>query len=101
MLVSGAGRDELAAAGVGWVVVESGHAPALALPVAYRDDDLTVYQVGGDAPPASHRAVMVSAHAVWLAQLLLGLVAMTVGRVRSRQADRREQKVHGPQGGDE
>ncbi|MDG4663057.1 hypothetical protein [Mycobacterium sp. 236(2023)] len=104
MLVSGAGRDELAAAGVGWVVIENpenGQAPALTLPVAFRDVDLTVYDVGGDAPPASHRAVMIAAHAVWLAQLLLGLVAMTAGRLRSNQADRRKQDVHGPQGGDE
>ena len=56
MLLSGADRDQLADAGVGWVVVESGGAAdTLALPVAYHDDDLTVYRVGGDFPEAPGR----------------------------------------------
>ena len=70
LLVAGADREALARAGVGWVVVESGGETApLALPVAYRDDDLTVYRVGGDYPAASHRPVMIAAHLVWLAML--------------------------------
>ena len=48
MLLSGADREALARAGVGWVVVESsGKTTPLDLPVAYRDDDLTVYRIGG------------------------------------------------------
>ncbi len=102
MLTSGAARDELAAAGVGWVVVENpGSAPELALPVAYRDDDLVVYQVGGDSPRSSHRAVMLAAHAVWLAQLALALIAMTIGRRRSRQAHRRDEDMQRPEGRDQ
>ena len=59
LLLTGADRDTLARAGVGWVVVESGDAGqrALALPVAYRDDDLTLYRVGGDHRQASRRGI--------------------------------------------
>ena len=61
MLLAGADRDQLADAGVGWVVVESGsEATALALPVAYHDDDLTVYRVGGDHAAASGRGVVLA-----------------------------------------
>ncbi|MDZ4266396.1 MAG: hypothetical protein U1D00_11985 [Mycobacterium sp.] len=92
LLVSGADRERLAAAGVGWVVIEQGDngahgedgAPTLALPVAYRDADLTVYAVGGDTPPSPHRAVMVAAHAVWLGLLGLGLAGMLLLALRRR-----------------
>ena len=61
LLLSGADRDKLAAAGVGWVVVETDwttgcSAPALPLPVAYQDEDLTLYRVGGDHPAARAEA---------------------------------------------
>ena len=85
LLVSGAGREQLAAAGVGWVVVE-GSGSALALPVAYRDADLTVYAVGGDTPASPHRAVMLAAHWVWLGLLSFGLIGMLVLRLRRRPA---------------
>lgn len=85
LLISGAGREQLADAGVGWVVVE-GSAPDLALPVAYRDTDLTVYAVGGDAPASPHRAVMLAAHGVWLGLLSFGLFGMLVLRLRRRPA---------------
>ena len=79
LLVTGADRETLARAGVGWVVVESGGETApLALPVAYRDEDLTVYRVGGDYPAASHRPVMIAAHLVWLAMLVIGAAGMSV-----------------------
>ncbi len=77
MLLSGADRNQLAEAGVGWVVVESGGAAdTLALPVAYRDDDLTVYRVGGDFPEASGRSLVLAAHLAWLALLAAGLVGL-------------------------
>ncbi|MGV0872609.1 hypothetical protein [Mycolicibacterium sp. XJ879] len=83
MLLRGASRDELAQAGVGWVVVESGGATVrLPLPVAYTDDHLTLYRVGADHPGASARPLMIAAHVVWLAALLAGLVGMTVARLR-------------------
>ena len=79
LLVTGADRETLARAGVGWVVVESGGETApLALPVAYRDEDLTVYRVGGDYPAASHRPVLIAAHLVWLAMLVIGAAGMSV-----------------------
>lgn len=92
MLLSGAGVDELARAGVGWVVVESGKgsiplAP-LALPLAYRDEALTLYRVGGDHPAAEHRGVLIAAHLVWLATLGVGAVGTLVGASRSRRARR-------------
>jgi hypothetical protein len=75
MLLGGADRDQLAAAGVGWVVVESGDAAdALALPVAHRDDDITLYRVGGDHPQAPGRGIVLAAHLAWLALLVGGMV---------------------------
>ncbi len=83
LLDAGADREALARAGVGWVVVESGGETApLALPVAYRDDDLTVYRVGGDYPAASHRPVMIAAHLVWLALLAIGAAGMALSTAR-------------------
>ena len=67
---------DLAGAGVGWVVDEGGGPPRLRLPVAYTDDDLVVYRVGGDRPAAPHRGVMIAAHLVWLVTLVGGLVGM-------------------------
>jgi hypothetical protein len=96
------------------VVVESAGSTPLALPVAYRDDDLTLYRVGGersdggwvggersdggwvggersdggwvggDHPAATHRGVLIAAHLVWLAALIVGAVGMLAGRFRKR-----------------
>jgi hypothetical protein len=92
LLLAGASRDELAAAGVGWVVVENiwntgWSAPALTLPVAYRDDDLTLYRVGGDHPAASGRAAMLAVHWAWLGTLMLSgvLAAGLALRARARR----------------
>lgn len=80
MLLEGASRRELADFGVGWVVIESGSA-TLDLPVAYRDGDITLYDVGGTAPAASGRPLMIGAHALWLAILLgAGLGAVLTRR---------------------
>jgi hypothetical protein len=90
LLLSGADRDKLATAGVGWVVVETDWAtdyspPALPLPVAYHDEDLTLYRVGGDHPAAAGRAVVLAAHWVWLGLLTLcGLLALGLGLRRAR-----------------
>ncbi|MCV7368892.1 hypothetical protein CRI77_00555 [Mycolicibacterium duvalii] len=97
LLLSGADRDALAAAGVGWVVVE-GPGPELDLPLAYRDPDLTVYAVGGRTAESTLRTTMIAAHAVWLGQLVTGLLAMLLG---SRRAHRRDHQVDRPQGGDQ
>ncbi|MCU1698865.1 MAG: hypothetical protein JWR34_4928 [Mycobacterium sp.] len=83
LLTSGADAAEVSHAGVGWVVVESGGAP-LALPVAYRDDDLTLYRMGGDHPASAHRGVLIAAHLIWLAALIVGAVGMLAGRFKLR-----------------
>lgn len=94
VLLAGGDRDKLAAAGVGWVVVENvwhtgWSAPALPLPVAYQDDDVTLYKVGGDRDAAAGRAIVLAAHFVWLGVLILsGLLA---GGLRVR----RRRRVHG------
>ena len=87
MLLSGADRDQLAAAGVGWVVVESGDAAdALALPIAYHDDDITLYRAGGDHPQAPGRGIVLAAHLAWLAMLVGGLAGLLAG-LRRRVSD--------------
>ena len=90
LLLSGADRDKLADAGVGWVVVENNWAtgwspPKLALPVAYHDDDLTLYRVGGDHPAASGRGIVLAAHFAWLGLLLGSLLALGVLATRRRR----------------
>jgi hypothetical protein len=84
MLLRGASRAELSAAGVGWVVVESG-AGGLDLPEAYRDDDLTVYRIGGSAPSSPHRGLMIGVHLGWLAVLTGGACGMAVTALRRRR----------------
>lgn len=77
LLESGASGDRLADAGVGWVVVEGAAAP-LDLPVTYRDDDITLYRVGGDAVGADHRGLLIATHLVWLATLVAGLIGAAI-----------------------
>jgi hypothetical protein len=71
LALDGAGADELARAGVGWVVVET-PGSGLNLPVAYADDDLTLYRVGGEHPGAQRRGLLIAAHLGWLAALVVG-----------------------------
>ena len=85
LVLAGAGVDELAGAGVGWVVVE-GAGPRLRLPLALADPDVTVYRVGGDRPAAPHRGLLIAAHLVWLATLLAGALGMAATAVTRRRA---------------
>jgi hypothetical protein len=91
MLSTGASQEELADAGVGWVIVESHRAATpLVLPVAYRDNALVVYRVGGDHPPASGRGIVLAAHWVWLALLVgSGAVALWLRRSTTSHWPRR------------
>ena len=83
LLLSGADRDTLARAGVGWVVVESANfATALALPVAYRDANLTVYRVGGDRPDLGDDAQV--ALEVLSGEARVGLAPVVVGELLGR-----------------
>ena len=88
LLTSGATAEELARRGVGWVVVESGSAPPLALPVAYRGDDLVLYRVGGDQPVSPHRAALIATHLIWLAALAVGAIGMVACALRGRRGGR-------------
>lgn len=83
LLESGAEADELARAGVGWVVVEGAAAP-LDLPVVFADNDITLYRVGGTGTPAAQRGLLIAAHLVWLATLIAG-VAGSAGAALSRR----------------
>jgi hypothetical protein len=47
--------------------------------VAFRDDDLTLYRVGGDHPASAHRGVLVAAHLIWLAALIVGAIGSVLG----------------------
>jgi hypothetical protein len=85
LLLAGADARELADAGVGWVVVESGRAPTLStLPVAYHDSDVTLYRVGGDGPSASHRPLLIAMHLIWLATLGVGAAGAVMNFHRRR-----------------
>lgn len=91
MLVEGADQSLLTDAGVGWVVVESsgvqsgGATEQLPLPVAYTDEDITLYRVGGSSPPADGRGVVLAAHLAWLALLLVSAGFSLVAAVRRRR----------------
>ncbi|MEE6166578.1 MULTISPECIES: hypothetical protein [unclassified Mycolicibacterium] len=74
MLLSGATTQQLADAGVGWVVRET-------------DGDVVVQRIGGSAPAATHRGLLIAAHLVWLGLLVVtgvGLAAQTVRDARRR-----------------
>ncbi|POX99569.1 hypothetical protein C3469_27750 [Mycobacterium kansasii] len=86
LLLRGADPSALARAGVGWVVVESDSAGDMGsaartldrLTPTYRDTELALYRVGGQADGvavAGLRATML-AHWVWLCLLLAGAAGM-------------------------
>jgi hypothetical protein len=92
MLLAGTDPAALKAAGVTWLVVESGTPgetgtaarTVSALPPDYRDGDLTLYRVGGGtgrAAAAARRAAVI-AHLAWLAMLTAGAVGMAVSAWR-------------------
>ncbi|WP_099021479.1 hypothetical protein [Mycolicibacterium palauense] len=99
LLLGGADPDRITDAGVGWVLVESGTggetgsaARTLSyFPVVYRDEDLTLYRVGGDAAGAGaeRRRAVVAAHLAWLAVLVGGAAAMLAGGAAAMLTRRR------------
>lgn len=94
MLLAGADPDALTQAGVGWVVVEKGTpgttgASARTLqkvPVAYEDDDIALYRVGGTSAPAPQhdRIIMVIAHLAWAGVLVGAALWLAAAGFRSR-----------------
>ncbi|WP_236732275.1 hypothetical protein [Mycolicibacterium peregrinum] len=80
LMRSGADRQTMADAGVGWLVVETNGVPAeLDLPVAYRDADVALYRIGGDHRASPHRNMLIAAHLVWLLAVVGGAVGMAAG----------------------
>lgn len=89
LMRSGADRQRMADAGVGWLVVETNGVPAeLDLPVAYRDADIALYRIGGDHPASPHRGMLIAAHLVWLLALVGGAMGMAVSSWRARTSCR-------------
>ena len=82
LLLTGPDPSALAAAGVGWLVVESGSAGDMgaaartlsALAPAHRDNEIELYRIGGHSAgvPADRRAATMLAHLAWLALLIVG-----------------------------
>lgn len=94
LLLAGPEPSALAAAGVGWLVVESDSAGDMgaaartlgALAPVYRDDAIALYRVGGQSAgvSADRRAATVIAHAAWLALLVAGGAGAGIGAWRRR-----------------
>jgi hypothetical protein len=95
-LLSGQEPARLTAAGVAWLVVESGTSgdsgasarTIAALTPVYRDDDIALYRIGGNSPgvPASHRRLVLLAHFAWLGLLLAGGSGWAWQTARARRA---------------
>ncbi|WP_136243946.1 hypothetical protein [Mycobacterium intracellulare] len=94
LLLAGPDPSALAAAGVGWLVVESDSAGDMgaaartlgALAPVYRDHAIALYRVGGQSAgvSADRRAATVIAHAAWLALLVAGGAGAGIGAWRRR-----------------
>jgi hypothetical protein len=94
LLLSGPEPAELAAAGVGWLVIESDSAGDMgaaartvgALAPAYRDHEIALYRIGGQTTgvSAGRRTATVVAHLAWLAMLIGGGAGAVIGAWRRR-----------------
>jgi hypothetical protein len=94
LLRSGPDPSALAPAGVGWLVVESDSAGDMgsaartlgALTPVFRDEELTLYRIGGEdaGVPSDRRRATVLAHLAWLAMLIVGASGALVTGVRRR-----------------
>lgn len=89
LLLTGPDPSALAAAGVAWLVVESGTVGDMgastrtlaALAPTYRDNDISLYRIGGHSVAAAtsqRRAIVIAAHLAWLIMLIVGAVGMRV-----------------------
>lgn len=94
LLLSGPDPAALAAAGVGWLVVESDSAGDMgaaartlnALAPVYRDHEIALYRIGGQTTgvAAGRRTATVVAHLAWLAMLIGGGAGAIIGAWRRR-----------------
>ena len=88
LLSSGADAEALAAAGVGWVVTETGSTAASLgqLTIDYSDADLTLYRVGGadSGAPRWKRNMVIAAHLIWAGMLVIGAAILTGMACRRR-----------------
>lgn len=94
LLLSGPDPAALAAAGVGWLVVESDSAGDMgaaartlnALAPVYRDHQIALYRIGGQTARAAAggRTATLVAHLAWLAMLIGGGAAAMIGAWRRR-----------------
>ncbi|CPU57367.1 transmembrane protein [Mycobacteroides abscessus] len=97
LLRAGAAPRELAAHGVGWVVVQANTPGQQEVPsktltqldTVYRDGDIALYRVPGPwspiAAPPGRRAAVIAGHLMWIALLAAGGVAV-LRRHHTRQA---------------
>jgi hypothetical protein len=94
LLLSGPDPAALAAAGVGWLVVESDSAGDMgaaartlgALAPTYRDHEIALYRIGGQTAgvAAGRRTATMVAHLAWLAMLIGGGAGAAIGAWRRR-----------------
>lgn len=94
LLLSGPDPAALAAAGVGWLVVEADSAGDMgaaartlgALAPAYRDREIALYRIGGQTAgvAAERRTATTVAHLAWLAMLIGGGAGTVIGAWRRR-----------------
>ena len=82
LLADGADAATLAAAGVGWVVAETGTRAMPGLKADYADGALTLYRIGGVGPavPQWKRIAVIVAHLIWASLLVGGAVVLSLGR---------------------
>ncbi|MGW0017381.1 hypothetical protein ACWDUD_03555 [Rhodococcus sp. NPDC003382] len=99
LLLAGAHPDELAALGVGWVLVEHGTPGELgasqrtldALELVHDDPDLSLYRVPGASAQPGDRGAAVAAHVLWALLPVGGAAGALAIRMRRQTGAAREQ----------
>ncbi|WP_068162927.1 hypothetical protein [Rhodococcus phenolicus] len=99
LLLGGTDPDELAARGVGWVLVEHGTPGELGdsrrtldrLELVHTDADLSLYRVPGVTGETADRGAAVAAHVLWALLLTGGAVGGLAVRLRGQTRAAREQ----------
>jgi len=86
LLAGGADRATLAAAGVGWVVTETGSQAPGQLTIDYSDGGLTLYRIDGVSPvaPQWKRIVVIIAHLIWSGMILVSAAVLGFSARRRR-----------------